>query len=267
MSELIVNQDIRLLIDQWMEAEQNGEQFPVDFDIAWQIAGYSTKQKGQNKLKYLEEGKDFLTDRLKTSTGGRPGKLIKMSCDALKHFCLLAETNEGRQIRQYFIESEKKWQLTKKLAPDIAQKIEYQHLINEGLRLEAQKISSELALLQFRKLVTDIAPEIIQQKILGYTEIKHIEYRDRLIKDEEMINDGSTVTKTELCRRYGLTTPKGKPDYKRLNYLIDDAGLNDDPEYWDEAFSIRQDKQLKREAVPVLDDYYKSSPRQPYLIE
>ena len=120
----IVSYDACALIDRWMELERNGNQFPVDFDIAWTIAGYSTKQKAQNKLKYLKEGEDFLTDRLKTSTGGRPSKLIEMTCDAFKHFCLLAETEEGRNIRQYFIEAEKKWEMVKSVAPEFAQQIE-----------------------------------------------------------------------------------------------------------------------------------------------
>jgi len=263
----IVSYDVRSLIDRWMEDERNGVQFPVDFDIAWQLAGYSTKQKAQNKLKYLKEGEDFLTDRLKTSTGGRPGKLIEMTCDALKHFCLLAETDEGRNIRQYFIEAEKKWNLVEKLDPLMAQKIEYQNLINEGLRLEANKHNSELAVLQFRKLVTDIAPEPVQQKILGYSTVKEVEYRDRIIKGDDVINDGSTVTKTELCRRYGLVTRKGNPDYKQLNYMIEGAGLIDNHDCWDTSVSIREDKQLKRDAIPILDDYYNAIPRSRYIVE
>lgn len=263
----IVSYDVRDLIDRWMEAESNGERFPVDFDVAWRLAGYSTKQKAQNKLKYLVEGEDFLTDRLKTSTGGRPGKLIEMTCDAFKHFCLLAETDEGRNIRQYFIEAEKKWKIVEKIDPALAQKAEYQLLINEGLRLEANKHQSELALLQFRKLVTDLAPEPVQQKILGYSTVNHVEYRDRIIKDDDVINDGSTVTKTELCKRYGLVTRNGKPDYKQLNYMIDGAGLTANPDCWDTSVSIREDKQLKRDAVAVLDDYYNSIPRARYIVE
>lgn len=95
-----------------MQKEHNGVEFPVDFDIAWRIAGYSTKQKGKNKLKYLVSGVDFLTNRVKSSNGGRPSHLILLTCDAFKHFCLLAETKQGRDIRQYFIEAEKKFRHT-----------------------------------------------------------------------------------------------------------------------------------------------------------
>lgn len=148
MSEAIVSYDVRSLIDEWMEQEQKGISFPVDFDIAWQIAGYSTKQKAQNKLKYLKQGEDFLTDRLKSFTGGRPSKKIELSCDALKHFCLLAETEEGRQIRQYFIEAEKKWRMVQSVAPEFATQIELAQLQlelererNKGKQLDATMLA------------------------------------------------------------------------------------------------------------------------------
>lgn len=278
MSEAIVSYNVRSLIDQWMEAERNGEQFPVDLDIAWSIPGYADKGKAKRRLtsksSRLIEGVDYkidkgvpLTRTGKSELSGRSSDKVVLTCDAFKQLCLIAETDEGRNIRQYFIEAEKKWQMVEKVNPALAQQIEYQLLINEGHRLEAQKHSAELAVLQFRKMVIDIAPEPVQQKILGYSEVKTVEYRDRIIKNDDLINDGSTVTKTELCKRYGLVTRNGKPDYKYLNYLIADAGLADNPDAWDTSVSIREDKQLKRDAVPILDSHYNAMPRNRYIVE
>ena len=101
MTNAIVGYDVRDLIDGWMEAEQSGEQFPVDFDIAWRIAGYSTKANAKSKgLNKLEKGIDFSSKGMKSSQGGRSSELFGMTCDAFKHFCLMARTDEGRNIRQ-----------------------------------------------------------------------------------------------------------------------------------------------------------------------
>ena len=264
----IVSYDVRDLIDRWMEAESKGEQFPVPLHDFWNIAGHSKKQDAVLLLEsLLTKDSDYLRSTVNNGKRGRPSYTYFVTCDGLKHWALASQTEEGRNIRQYFIEAEKKWKIAKKIDPSLAQKAEYQLLINEGLRLEANKHQSELALLQFRKMVTDLASEPIQQKVLGYSEVKVIEYRDRIIKDDDLINDGGTVTKAELCKRYGLVTRNGKPDYKQLNYMIDGAGLTANPDCWDTSVSIREDKQLKRDAVAILDDYYNSIPRARYIVE
>lgn len=123
----------------------------------------------------------------------------------------------------------------------------------------AQSKQAELALTQFRHTITLTCPEPIQQKVLGYTEIvMPPEYRDRIIKDDEILNDGSTVTKTELCRRYGMTTKSGSPDYRRLNYLIERAGLQHKQDAWEETYSLKTNSQLKREFVADLDKLFQS---------
>ena len=38
MANDIVKQDVQSLIDGWLKAEQEGVQFPVNFDLAWAIA-------------------------------------------------------------------------------------------------------------------------------------------------------------------------------------------------------------------------------------
>lgn len=95
-------------VQKWLEAEKNGDPFPVDFELAWQMAGYSTKANAKAKgLAKLEKNIDFSSKGMKSSQGGRSIELIGLSCDGFKHFCLMARTERGRQIRQYFIESEK----------------------------------------------------------------------------------------------------------------------------------------------------------------
>jgi len=121
---------LQALIEQWLKQEDEGLQFPVDFDVAWKIAGYSRKDSAKRKLNKLKKGFDYSTEMWKNPQGGRFEEIIKMTCDAFKHFCLLAETDEGRQIRQYFIECEKKLRLTEKAAADSNT---LKNLIRQGL--------------------------------------------------------------------------------------------------------------------------------------
>ena len=86
----------------------SAEQFPIDFDDAWVWLGYTTKQKALKKLNaHFEEGIDFLTRGLKSSTGGRPSDLILLSVDCLKSLGMMAGTEKGKEIRKYFIECER----------------------------------------------------------------------------------------------------------------------------------------------------------------
>lgn len=186
MSKSIVTTNVSSLIDQWMEAEQNGEQFPVDFDIAWRLAGYSTKQKAQNKLKYLKEGEDFLTDRLKTPTGGRPSKLIEMTCDAFKHFCLLSETEDGRNIRQYFIEAEKKWRLVEKVDPQFAQQIELMKLQADIAKFNASMVENQRYIMEKSEAILDLHGVQMLALIQG--------------RPEAVVEKIEKVTETVICR-------------------------------------------------------------------
>lgn len=38
------------LVESWLEAEKKGEQFPVPFDMAWKLAGYSTKANAKRTM-------------------------------------------------------------------------------------------------------------------------------------------------------------------------------------------------------------------------
>jgi phage anti-repressor protein len=106
-------------VKKWLQAELDGEQFPVDFDVAWVMAGYAMKHHAKRRLtnqsSFLVKGEDYMIDKCSvpiTQSGestilGRSSDRIVMTCDAFKHFCLMAQTQKGREIRQYFIEVEK----------------------------------------------------------------------------------------------------------------------------------------------------------------
>lgn len=131
--------------------------------------------------------------------------------------------------------------------------------------LENQKVQADLALTNLRYTITQTCPEPVQQKVLGYSTIKEVEYRDRIIKDDDVVNNGSTATKTELCKRYGILTKTGKPDFKRLDAILID--MPELEEAWENSIYLREHKAFKREYLPLLDERLFGSQRQLYLGE
>lgn len=82
--------------------------FPWDFDLVWELLGYSRKDNAKRVLESnLEEGFDFSASKRKTSKeGGRPADVIMLSHDAFKHMAMMAGTDTGKQVRKYFIQCE-----------------------------------------------------------------------------------------------------------------------------------------------------------------
>lgn len=109
--------DVTGLIDSWLKAEQEGEQFAVPFDMAWVIAGYARKDNAKKKLEsFLEKGSDYSAD-LRNIGRGKPLEEIRLTCNALKELCMVSKTEQGKATRLYFIEAEKKWKLVQQHAP------------------------------------------------------------------------------------------------------------------------------------------------------
>lgn len=143
--------------------------------------------------------------------------------------------------------------------------VEEMRLKLELARLENNKVQAELQLLQTRQYIVTALPEPIQQKILGYQTVEKIEYRDRIIHDNQIINDGGTVTKTMLCQRYGFTTKSGSPDYKKLNKYLQSVNLPS--EAWELKARIQDTQELRHEYLPQLDKSIISSDRQMWIGE
>lgn len=131
--------------------------------------------------------------------------------------------------------------------------IEEMRLKIELARLEAQKSQTDLALISLRNTIVQTCPEPVQQKILGYQTVEKIEYRDRVIVGDRLINDGDTATKTELCHRYKFLSKTGKPNYRQLNAMLESVGMDTNSPAWDMSATIQENYQFKREYLPELD--------------
>lgn len=86
-------------------------EFPVDFDLAWQWIGYSRKDKAKEFLiKNLLSDIDYvlhLQEELRTLDVPRPASKIYLTVEAFKMWAMMAKTETGRQVRTYFLQCEK----------------------------------------------------------------------------------------------------------------------------------------------------------------
>lgn len=264
-----INDNIQSLIDQWMLAEQQGEQFPVDFDVAWQIAGYSTKSTAKNKgLKKLERDIDFSTIGLKSSTGGRSSEVIKMTCDGLKHFCLMAKTEQGKNIRKYFIEAEKKWKMVQQADPQLAQQIELARLQQQAA--EANKraaiAQNQAGLTQQKLLDTVQAMETfcpgLAPLALGKQDaiVERREYVERVIdKNTGRVTEGVGIT--YLSKKFGFKNTK------QCWAWLESIGYGKDSGFWEAQLYAGTAYKLPPEEIKNLQKLFKHGDRQLFLGE
>lgn len=263
MADSIVSFDVQNLIDHWVKEEQAGTQFPVPFDLAWTIAGYSRKDNGKRALtgkgSVFVQDEDYLLISAEWSQDGRSSDSISMTCDAFKHFCLMAKTDEGRAVRQYFIEAEKRWKLVQQHKPEVANEVELMQLKIELARLEAQKSQSDLQLIQFRHYITTALPEPVQQKVLGYSEVKTVEYVDRTIASDGTAYDGVGIT--YIQKRYGFKSTRQAWDW------LEQVGMGKMSDYWKHELKAVEASVLPRECLSELDRLYRDSGRQQWLGE
>lgn len=263
--------DITTLLDGWIKAERSGVQFPVPFDAAWRIAEYSNKANAkQSGLKSLKKGIQFSSEIMKTPGGGRSSELINLSIDGFKHFCLMADTPQGEETRQYFIEAEKKWRLVQQVAPQIAEEIEILLMKIELAKIESQKakLDRDRAALEdktlgLRQYIVEVLPKAKADRILGVTEIITTEIRTKIVDDSGFIlNAANTVSKTELANRYGFVSKTGKADTKTVTKLIEEAiasGAISNP--WHDI-RVLASSGFDAQLVPILDKFFDANPGQ-----
>lgn len=102
MNNLAFNQEIAITL------YKSDDEFPVDFDFAWQWLGYTRKDNAKRILvSEFQRGVDFSSEVRKTSSNGRPTESIMLTVECLKSFGMMAGTEQGKAIRKYFLECER----------------------------------------------------------------------------------------------------------------------------------------------------------------
>lgn len=261
MNSSIKADSITSLLDSWIEAERNGVKFPVPFDMAYPIAGYSRKDSAKRYLPKSAQGGLYHVSRIESK--GRPVEQITLSVAGLEHLCLMADTDEGYQIREYFRASRTKWEMVKQVAPAVASRVEELAMQMEFERLRQQTLDSEYRLLAFRDTVLKLQPPAIADRVLGVTTIEKIETRTKIVDEAGFIlNTGETVSKTELAGRYGLVSKTGKPDTKTVTRLIDEAIASGAiPNPWKDVRVVAS-AGFDAGLVPILDKFFDANPAQ-----
>lgn len=90
---------------------ESTEEFPVDLDEAYQWLGYSRKDAAKRKLvNNFIEGIDYVSHRpveVLSDKGSGVKEQIKLTTGCFKELGMLAGTEKGKQVRQYFLQCEK----------------------------------------------------------------------------------------------------------------------------------------------------------------
>lgn len=266
MANGIVQQDIAGLLDGWIEAERSGVEFPVPFDAAWRIAGYSTKASAKRYVKDVDPdhvSTQTLNKESSNVSGVTRFEHITLSVDGFSDFCLLSKTNEGRLIRKYFIESEKKWRLVQEFAPQTAHEIEMLKIKRDIATQEAIAAVAQEKALALRHWASTALEPADRDRVLGVTTIKEVEYRTKVVDEAGFIlNAGETVSKTALAQRYGFVTKTGNADTKTVTRLIEQAiesGAIESP--WRDVRVVAS-AGFDAALVPVLDRFFEATPAQ-----
>lgn len=94
-----------------LAALDSKEEYPVDFDDVWQTVGYTRKDNAKRSLlsSGYVAGEDFwvFLKNEENPEGGRPEEKIYLTVDCFKAFCMLTRSEQGREVRKYFIEVER----------------------------------------------------------------------------------------------------------------------------------------------------------------
>ena len=86
---------------------RSDKEFPIDFDDAWQWIGYTRKDTAKDLLESrFDRGFDFSGENRKNGQRGRPVEKIFLTIDCFKQFCMVAETQKGKEVRRYFLNCE-----------------------------------------------------------------------------------------------------------------------------------------------------------------
>jgi phage anti-repressor protein len=88
----------------------SNEAFPVPFEQFWQWVGYSTKGNAKKKLEAnFTQDVDYQSfiQIDKREIGATKSEQINLSIDCAKSFAMLAQTDKGKEVRNYFLQCEK----------------------------------------------------------------------------------------------------------------------------------------------------------------
>jgi hypothetical protein len=117
-----------------------------------------------------------------------------LSVAGLEHLCMAAHTEQGKAVRELYRQAKAKWDLTKQIAPQVANEVEMMHMKIELARIEAQK---EFAIAQAKQAdrilsIKDLDPDHVQCGISGDNRA--------ILKDRGFVRSDGTKAKDYMIR-------------------------------------------------------------------
>jgi len=152
----------------------SADPFPVDFDQAWQWIGYSRKDSAKRILtENFAQDADFTSfhKTVEREIGATIREEIMLTVECFKSFCMMAGTEQGKKVRAYFIECERRLRLQIE-QPRTA--IEWAHAFirveSERIRLEAEARANAPKVAEWEALMATKNSQKIGTiaKILGF---------------------------------------------------------------------------------------------------
>lgn len=217
-----------------LDAEKNGNAFPIDFENVWKSLGYASKQKGKDALESnLIENEDYFYDltsklNLSTTVFSSPQEkavmsrkeFIFLSPDGYDHFAMAAQTPEGRQKRIEFIGYKKAYlaQLERQFAqPDTSDRIAELEALIANFQTQVPKLEATIVTLETK--VIDLEGK------LKFLKGQRDNYYDRLqtYVAKEHIEKEAKTEETEFPREFNAVY--AQIPYHTKSYLFLDVML------------------------------------------
>lgn len=183
---------------------QSSNEFPIDLDQVWQWLGYSRKDPALGALKTnFVENVDF--SPCKDGEIQNHGNIDKyyLTVDCFKSLCMMARTQRGKDVRNYFIQCEKE--------------------LKKGVSNTSIDIRS-ISRIDLARLIIESESEkkvLVEQNTVLSHQLQEaqpaIEYQNKFIEHR-----AETISMSEFCKSAYLTglTYQGKPIGTKTMYKI-----------------------------------------------
>lgn len=115
------------LIDEFKSLIGDDDQFPIPVELLSDLNVYNGVKDVKRIIEKagFMEGREFCIDLQKHgATGGRPRKDLSISGEGFKSLCMLAQNEQGRQAREYFLTIEKLWNNRPMVETNVNEKIQ-----------------------------------------------------------------------------------------------------------------------------------------------
>jgi phage anti-repressor protein len=135
---------------------ESADQFPVDFDLAWVWMGYTRRDNAARKLKHFKDGVHLL--KVEEKTAGRSVQRFWLTIDCFKSLAMMAQTEQGDQVREYFLECERKVKQQQQPMSQLELVVfSAQKLLEQETRINAIEVQNQLLIEQNQSLNQQVA--------------------------------------------------------------------------------------------------------------